>query len=274
MSGYLASHPDIFMAVKELHYFSEWSTLSEQSYLHYFSGAHGVSRIGEASVNYLTSSGAASAIAQFQPDAKILIMLRHPVEVVAAMHAEALYQGVETIPDLRAALEIEAPRGQLTPAQAATVRYRDRVDWEPHIRRYFELFGRDRVHVVIFDDFRLDTLRSYQEVLRFLRVDESHVPDLKVVNARKQVRSAILHRLILHHPDAIRRLSRSIFPDPLRRRLWKAAMRLNAVPARSTQIDPELAAQLTKEFGPRVGGLGDLLGRDLRAWLSPPSAMS
>lgn len=271
MNDYLASHPNIFMAVKELHYFSEWNALSEDEYLAFFRGADRFARAGEASVHYLTSASACSGIASWNPKSQIVIMLRHPVEVVAAMHAEEVWQGVETIPDLSRALAAEAARRSSLPlAVGVSLAYRATVEYEPNVRRYLQTFGRDKVHVVLYDDFEADPLASYQALLRFLAVDDRHKPHLRVINPRKRARSVALHRFVLHHPEVLRRLSHSLVPDPLRRRLWRTVMTLNSRPTARAPIDQVVAERLCAELAPGILRLGELLDRDLSAWLVPP----
>src|SRR6266511_5324655 len=114
MNDYLNQHPDIFMGKKELHYFGKdlktKLKLSESEYLENFEGASDKKIIGEASVWYLSSKTAAEEIKKFAGDAKILIMLRNPVDVIHSMHSQHLYDGNEDILDFEAALSLDEKR--------------------------------------------------------------------------------------------------------------------------------------------------------------------
>jgi hypothetical protein len=89
---YLAQHPDIYMApVKEPHFFSRIHPApeleaffphvsDEADYLSLFANAHAETVRGEASTSYLSHPDVADAIWQKRPEAKIVIMLRDPVE--------------------------------------------------------------------------------------------------------------------------------------------------------------------------------------------------
>ena len=96
MHRYLDAHPDIFMPwVKEPHFFCtdlnderdrsrgksrmRWPVQTLDQYLFLFREARAESVIGESSVLYLYSKTAAREIAAFNPNARILIMLREPV---------------------------------------------------------------------------------------------------------------------------------------------------------------------------------------------------
>jgi hypothetical protein len=89
----LGQHPEIFMRHrKEVHLFGSDPTkipheifvLDKRRYLSYFARASGKARLGESSVMYFYSRGAAREITQFYPDARIIIMLRNPVDTLPA----------------------------------------------------------------------------------------------------------------------------------------------------------------------------------------------
>src|SRR5579871_3433321 len=91
--AYLKQHPDIFLpAIKEPHFFSQVvpishyepiflpSVLNEADYLRLYRDACGFSAIGDASVSYLWDPEAPQRIHARMPQARILIVLRDPVE--------------------------------------------------------------------------------------------------------------------------------------------------------------------------------------------------
>src|SRR5215475_4862738 len=92
MSHFLGDHPDIFMARKEMHAFGSDLRFGRrfyrrdlQTYQAEFNVPHGRRRAGEGSVWYLFSKTAAKEIHQFNPAARILIMLREPVEMISSL---------------------------------------------------------------------------------------------------------------------------------------------------------------------------------------------
>ena len=273
MNDYLAGHPDIFMSVKEPHYFgAEHHFLTEDQYLGLFKRAERERVVGEASVHYLASPTAPTEIARFDPDARVLIMLRHPVEVVQRLHEEMVFQGREPLTDLAAALSAEVARRAATPAgQSSPLLYREQVAFDEQVGRFLRALGHSRVHVVRFEEFAADNEAELRRVLGFLAVDEDYRPKPKVVNARKVVHRDQLHAFVLNHPQWVRTIARKALPDVVRRRLWKAAMRVSSTPGRPHAMDPRLATTLTHELAPSVRRLAELLGWDLTSWLTPPA---
>ncbi|HEX6474708.1 MAG TPA: hypothetical protein VF114_06445 [Candidatus Limnocylindria bacterium] len=160
------------------------------------------------------------------------------------------------------------PPGPLRPE---TLYYRHSVRFAEQLERYFEAFGRERVHVIVFDDFRDDTGGTYREVLEFLDVDPTFTPRFEVRNPNKRVRSRFLQRLIYQPPGPVLRAVPKLRRFPVVRRAREAMLHLNSAAARRPEMDPQLRARLSTELAPEVEALGRLISRDLSAWSVAPS---
>ena len=273
MQSYLGQHPDIFMAErKECHFFGRdltalFGPVTEEEYLSYFTNVRQEKRVGEASVLYLVSKHAAEEIKAFSPDARIIIMLRNPTDILYSLHTQLMYSGIEDIKDFGVALAAEEERKQgLRIAKSVrtpqTLFYREIAKLAQQTERYLRVFGPENVHVVIFDDFKADTAGAYRRTLQFLGVDADIAPDFAVVNANQTVRSKLLQRLISN-----RRWGRSYsFKRRIPSIFRKALRRLNTVRVPRPAMPRELRAQLQAEFAPEVQRLGELLGHDLTHW--------
>lgn len=277
---YLRQHPEIFVPYrKELHFFgtdliSGRPRRTEQDYLALFARAADEKRVGEASVLYLYSKLAASEIKAFCPSASIIIMLRNPVDMMYSLHSQLLFTGDEEITDFEAALEAEEERkrGSGIPEStwfAEALFYRETARYTEQVRRYFDVFGRDNVHLIIFDDFRGDTAGVYRQTLRFLGVDETFRADFRIVNPNKhaRARSKRLMRFRYNYPLVVRRLGRLAVPSlPARRTLLRGFERLITRRTPHPPMDTQLRKRLQAEFAPEVETLSQLLGRDLTHW--------
>jgi hypothetical protein len=286
MSVYLAQHPEVFVPhVKEPHFFgsdlsSTWFGRDEQRYLSLFSAARDEKRLGEASVYYLLSKRAAEEIKEFEPLARIIVMLRDPVEMLHSLHSQHLYTGAEDIADFGVALDAEEdrkrglriPRGPRMSDDARIVEslfYREIASYTRQVERYYRAFGRENVHVVIYDDFRDDTAGKYEETLRFLDVDPGFRPEFPVVNANKRVWNKALQVFLQNPPPVARRLVRTLIPPPARWKLQKYVKSYNSRYEARKPMDAELSKRLRAEFAPEVERLSELLGRDLTHWSRP-----
>jgi hypothetical protein len=279
MYTYLRQHPDVFMpGRKDPRFFCSdldsgsdadagFFIRDEEQYLALFAETGGARRVGEACTANLFSTVAAARIKAKRPDAKIIIMLRDPVEQMYSYHAVRRRNASEDL-DFEAALAAEADRraGRRLPRLARNVKmyqYRAVASYTDQVARYFDAFGRENVHVIIFDDFVRDPAASYRATLEFLGVDPDFRPELAVVNPHTTNISPRLATL-LRDPAVLNRLKRLV-PRALHRRLDAIARRLrrwNRRPAPRSPLDASTRARLRVEFVPEVRRLGELLGRD------------
>lgn len=279
MDSYLRSHPDVFMGPKELTYFgsdlmltekSEKRARDERTYLASFSDWKGQKIIGDSSVWYLNSKKAANEIKAFSPDARILIMLRNPVDMIYSYYFDLLYNGNEDIPDFEEALAAEADRKQgkrlpQTVHNVGALYYRDAVKFADQIGRYLRVFGREKMLVTIYDDFRQDTADVYRRVLTFLEIDPDFAPEFNVMNANRVRRSHWLLN-ITNFPSPGQQRLRQTIPPRVRRQIGRTIRRWNTKHIKRPPMNAELRRRLKHEFKPEVQKLSQLLDRDLMHW--------
>lgn len=287
LAQYLAKHPDIYMPQKEMHYFGTDLKFGPQfyrrdldAYLAEFSQWNGQTRAGEASVWYLFSTSAAAEIKAFNPEASIIILLREPASMLYSLYYQFLFDGNENLPSFEEALEAERDRrvgrriGRLTYLSQA-LDYRSTAGFTDQVRRYFDIFGRERVHVIIYDDLAADTARTYHETLNFLGVSPKADPPARDTGGSVSVKSPAL-RSFLNDPlvrgtaIALRRW----LPRPIFTLIQRTGTRIGSLNQSRTQRPPMAAAvrlSLQREFAPEVERLSALLGRDLTHWSRPES---
>jgi hypothetical protein len=283
MAHYLGQHPDVFMARKELHFFGHdlsfgkrFYRRSAQAYLGEFANWRGQRRAGEASVWYLASETAAGEIHAFNPGARIIIMLREHSEMLHSLYHMFRFDGNEPLKSFEEALMAEDDRragrrlGHGTYLAQGLV-YRQAARYTEQVKRYFEIFGRDRVHVVLYDDFSANLPQTYDATLEFLGVEPLPRPNgFKVINEHRCAKHAILHAILRNGTlrGAVLR-TRQCMPKWLFKSLQRAEewiWKFNTRPARRGLMAAELRASLKFEFADDVKSLSQLLGRDLTHW--------
>lgn len=275
LSQYLAQHPELHIPyVKEPHYFGSdlttrrgFETLDE--YLELFSGARG-RRSGEGSTWYLYSRLAAEEVHAFDPEAKIIIMLREPVQMLQSWHGHVVLRGLEDIVDFAGALAAEDDRreGRRIPSGSPIEKllYSEVPMYADQVERYLRVFPRDQIDVIIYDDFVADNLRVVQDTYAFLGVDPAFDPEVTVTNANGLPRSKFLQRMIEHQPAPVRRAVRALLPRKQRTRLLDSLREANSQRAPRRPLDPELERRLRERFASQVERVSSLLGRDLTHW--------
>ena len=268
----LARHPRVFMSArKEPHYFCTDVTAAYEahqthaprhllrdldSYLKLFAQAGDAQLVGESSVYYLYSEAALRGIRDFAPRAKIVILLREPVEFLHSLHGRLYSMADETQPFERAlALEPERRAGRSVPD---TVRYpgllfySDYARFSERVRRWREVFPAEQVGVFLLDDMRASPEPTWNRILDFLELERVPLPADGSKNPTLEAR----FRWLAHH---LRRRWLHGKWNRLDRRLE----RLNTRNARPRELDPALIAELRARWRPEVEALARLLDRDL-----------
>lgn len=285
LQTYLSGHPEIFMPSikpplyhgKELNFFGGDLTrrtdrISMDAYLAFFENAEEFSCIGESSVWYLYSTTAASEIREFNSEAKVIAMLRHPAEMLYSLHSQLVYNGDEDVKDFGKAIAAEYDRlqGRRVPKHTSVreALYYSRVaDYHQQLKRYHECFPSQNIHVVLYDDLRDDPATTFKGVLNFLGVDESYQPSLSRVNSNTSSRSDVLRNLVKFPPHPLRFVLSSLLPQKTRAELKNFLLGLNTKQEKRKQLDPELRRQILMRYRSSIEQLADMLDRDLSGWL-------
>jgi Sulfotransferase family len=243
-------------------------------YLALFGDARPEQRVGEASSSYLWSTTAAGAIAELAPGARIIAILREPASFLHSLHLQFVRTHVESVRRLRKAMALEATRaqGRRLPRRShrpQLLQYSQHVRYVEQLRRYHELFDRDRVRVLIYEDFRDDNIGSVRSLLRFLDVDDG-VPVEAVhanpsVGMRSQGLDELVHSVSVGRGAASRGAKaalKAVTPRNARRHALGLAQR-HLVHRAAPDPDDAFALELKRRFTNEVTALSEYLDRDL-----------
>jgi hypothetical protein len=277
---YLQAHPEIAMAsYKEPHYFGtdlrgERFTMYRGRLDHYqalFKHVENEKRIGEGSVGYLFSKNAAAEIHAYNPESRIIIMLRHPIEALYSMYEQARFSGSTEYEDFDLMLRHhEALLHQAEQETVVRLLSVEGVRYGEQVKRYLDIFGREAVHIILYDDFSQQTAEVYRQTLAFLGVDETFTLDtFKVINAGQKSRNPLINQ-VLRNPY-IQRLGRAI-PNlalPIYRLLKVVNSRRIET---KTPISPSTRQYLSEALMADINLLESLIERNLSHWKSPEIA--
>ena len=280
LDDYLRRHVEIHMLPKELHFHgSDLSyqnpRLSKKEYQNHLAAAPKGAVIGEGAVWYLTSHKAAQEIQCFSPKAKLIVMLRNPVDAMYSLHNQMVYTGNEPETDFEKALKLESDRafGRMIPGHyycpIQGLFYREVYNYAHQIKRYLNTFPTKNLHFVLFDDFKQDPKKMYREVLEFVGVDPDFAIDFDIINASQVTRSKGVQNMLLTPPKGIKSLVKTVLPSKkVREKLKAMAWQRNSKTQKRVPMPEALRQQLTFEFKEGVERLEDLIQVDLSAWKS------
>lgn len=275
--AYLKHHPQVFLPeTKEPHFFADIIPPKQekhslcagdlQKYQGLYRKASNFAAIGDASPSYLWDPTSPQRIREVAPHARIIVLLRDPIARAHSHYLMNVLHGEERMPFLEALKADHAQQNQRF--------WKDRLYvglgmYYEQVKRYFEIFGREQVLVLLFDDL----LRNPKELLAatttHIGVDE--LPDngsdsIRAHNPYRAPRFQSLQRVVNHY--RIRNALRKYLPESVQDWL-KSSRLLNH--ANKPSIDAESKRFLQDIYAPDVARLEDLLGRKLpelrKSWL-------
>lgn len=193
----LRRHPQVFMPADELYkepgFFSDLRGLTDiGAYLGIFSDASPEHEwAGEASTAYLTDQASAKRIYDYNPDAKIIIMLRNPSERAHSLYNWMVQDGYEYAGTFQEALDLERIRidkqipNWFEPEYYWNYMYFQSGLYYKQVRRYKEYFN-ENVMIIKFELFKQDPLSVCADVCRFLGI-KSDIIHASAYNASRRV---------------------------------------------------------------------------------------
>jgi len=277
MSKHLMSHPDIYTPLqKEFTFFGKdlvrYAPLpSEGSYLGWFKSWTHERYALDASPTYLYSKSAPYEFLEKSPDSKVIIMIRNPIEVAYSMYFEALLGGREDQDTFEKAWVLEPRRieGQNIPKNARlefTTRYQSLGMYTEQINHYVEVFGKDNVHIILFDDFKQSNKASYEKLLRFLNLPFVYPQEFKIHNPSTAARFTTITHFATTPPRWLGKVGSLFLSKSVRWKIRNFIRQKNMKEVKKPPISKETKEKLLKHYSEEIDNLSNLLDRDLSHW--------
>ncbi len=261
---YLTQHPAIFIpSIKEPHYFSEYYDSGApvlptvDHYLRLFDDCPDGALAGDASTSYLYSVDAAQRIRELQPAARIVAVLRNPVDRAYSLY---WFNRRDLVEDLGFEAALEAETERIRENWHFRFHYVTSGQYADQVQKYFDAFGREPVRVYLFEDLRADERTLCRDIFTFLGIPADHLLDTGGrFNPSGDPRSRLLSRILTHQFPRLRR----VFPKTAKM-VKHRLMHVNVRPA--PPMLPATRSMLAETFRPDVTRLEEMIGRDLSRW--------
>jgi hypothetical protein len=271
---YLRAHRAVFLPLqKEVPFFiyDEAYAAGERYLEPYYAARAEKPVLGIAHVFMLRSRVAATRLKEHSENARIIAVLRNPIERAYSNYWHARKLGFEDVPTFEEALAREPERAAQPNALLTDLGYVRDGEYADLLGAYFELFGRDRVHVMFTDDLADRPHQAMHELLRWLGVTD----DLTgmALDERSNVaavpRSKALHHLLVR-PSLPKRLYKAIVPATaqywIRQRIKQPLLHRNLRAADYQPMRAGTREQLRRHYEPHNRRLAELLGRPIPDW--------
>lgn len=282
--SYINQHPQVFMSSeKEPHFFAfegekvnfagtagekEWLNRTAiadiETYQQQFREVTKEKAIGEASALYLYIPKAAERIRHHVPHAKLIVILRNPVERAYSAFIFQKRDGLEPNLDFAQALKEEESR--MKNNWVPIYYYQDMGFYYHQIKRYFDMFPQEQIKLYLHDDFILNPLRILQDAFQFLGVDDTFIPN---TSARHNVsgipKNKALHEFLRVENHPIKTILKPLIPKSLRRNVMLNLHNNNL--EKAPPLSQDIRKQLIELYREDILKLQDLLQKNLSKWL-------
>lgn len=290
---YMKMHPQIYMApIKETHHFSTdidnskfrpnyarslnkdlskfLETDMQEGIFHafvkerdqydkLFKNVKDEKAIGEITNSYLYSQEAARNIFTRFPDAKVIMMLRNPIDRAFSHYLMDLRIGYET-GDFMTALKKDMARDPK--GWGISNLYVEIGMYAEQVKRFIEIFPERQRRIYLFDDFKKDAGAVVKDMFTFLGVD----PNVDIDYSQKFNPSFIpKNKLIgkLNTQKKIKDWLKGVLPKSVKSKFKKTFYTDKDLP----RITPAERKFLADIFRNDVMKLGKVLNRDLSKWV-------
>ncbi len=253
---YLRAHPDVFMPdVKEPNFFIEegnWPRGVEW-YRSLFEGATAQQLLGEVSPGYTmfpTFAGTAARMATYIPDARLIYLIREPVDRMISNWGQSRADFLEIRP-IRQSL-------------ISDLRYVSLSQYATQIGQYLEHFDREALLIIRAEDLATRTESTMRTVCAHLGIDPAHLPPLYEKHNTSEFHIFPRRRTVMAR-DALVRLKQERLagrlehssPRPFTHRTMLDSER---------QLDTELRLRLTEYLRVEMLSLREIVGPDMDLW--------
>lgn len=293
---YLQMHPQVYMSpVKETNYFSDADMLFDhfnvdyrqdinvaldkylagpmdtkihiahvrtaEQYALLYKNVHNELAIGEVSNSYLYCPGTAARIRAELPDAKIVMILRNPIERLYSQFLMNVKLGKIAERDLLK--EIAADQAKAIKGWGVSHLYLEVGAYYAQVKRYFDLFPKEQIKVMFYDDYKRDPKKAMRDLFTFLGVDPAFEPDMSQrYNEAGMPRFGKLNYWLTQ--IGVYGLVKRLFSAGLKEKLKSLIYTRKNIPT----IQPEEKAWLVEYYKVDVQNLSKLINKDLNHWLS------
>ena len=275
MYHWLRQHSEIyFPEIKETHFFStdlhpnKRSVKKMEDYQVLYSDANNNHKVlGDASVFYLYSEEAVPNILEYNSEAKFLVMLRNPVEMVVSLHAQYLHTGNEIYEDFEKAWSLKDERINGVGTTKITedpqlLNYGKVCSVGSQVERLLKKVEREKVKFILLDDLKKEPEKVLKYLFQFLEIGSEKI-DLEIKNTVTARRSKNFHRFIKY----LNRLKKDVGIGRLNTGFKKLISRLNTKKGSKFVLEGDLRREVINKFESDVELLMNSLNEDLTHWL-------
>jgi hypothetical protein len=234
----------------------------QQEYDNLWPEQDSASILGEATPTYMYDANALDLIRKSNPTAKLILLLRNPVDRAYSQYLQYLRHGFESIYHFEEALKQEPV--EIEAFWWGQRRYRRMGLYAAHVERCMNSFADGNVGVFLYEDLAVRPHRTVEAIVRFLGIDDPFAFDTSAQYKAAFVPAPSFAVRMAHSEGVLKRTARTLLPSRLRNRVYRHLVYRQSIDPPALQ--PETRRALIDFFLPDVVRLEGLLGRELSSW--------
>lgn len=209
---------------------------------------------GDTSPSYMWDQTCAKRIFEYNPKAKIIISLRHPVDRAFSHFKMNLFIGHEREKDF-----LKALKSKKSPYWGGSNRYLEISQYFLQVKEYYDVFPEDQIKVIIFEEWVNNVGSCISEICSFLGIDPVQRSLLKVkeFNEVKETRLNFILRLL-----RIYRVKSLIKAVMSQEKIDFYKSKIFTSNRSGKKLDPGIRNNLNLLFVDEIEKLGSLVGID------------
>lgn len=270
LKHYLGEHPEIYThPQKEFAFFyddREFEQGHEKAFDKYFMNENNCENIIAKNAGLYVKEEAIARLKNHNPDCKIVLILRDPVErTYSAYNMEYNYGS------------LQEPFDHIIDV----IKNKNSEDWKfnvligmsiysQHLNMILRYFQRENVRIIDYSDLKNDSIKVTQDIYRWLEVDDTIIPQTNIRhNQTFKTKSRFLSQLIkkvLGKENFFKTTARMFLPKKHAYQLGEMIRDANKSDVRYNRISPETDSFLRNYFKPYNEELSKLTGMDFSHW--------
>ncbi|HET8573280.1 MAG TPA: sulfotransferase domain-containing protein [Edaphocola sp.] len=270
----LKQHPDIYLPkIKESHFFDRSDHYGNgiQWWLQEFFGDYAGEKImGEITPEYLYYEEVPEKIYKdLGPDTKIIIILRNPMDRAYSHYLMSKRRNYEKM-TFEEAILAERERIEMGAFERNHFSYIDRGLYAEQLKRYYSLFGKERIMLLIFEeDIKKDIKRTIQKIEVFLGVEQIPLNTNLESNVAREPINKEFNKFLRDKSLVKYVLGKLIFSKKVKYKIAKLLEELNM---REIDVDKSTLSEVIKKellinyFLDDINEIEKNIGIDLSMW--------
>ena len=198
LTDWLGQHPDIYSnpRIKDLHYFvnEKWYAKGLEGLSDFHKDVDKEKIILHSAINYFYFPIAAERLHQFNPDLKLILVLRNPVHRASSAYRYFYKLGEEEL-SFEEALHREQ-EGNIKEEFSGKHSYLEHGLYAKQLKHFLKFFSLDQMHILFYEDLMAEKEKTISEIFSFLKIDQKFTPSFEAKNFTGAPKSRGVNKMI------------------------------------------------------------------------------